>query len=329
MNKFQILTCSALLVGSLWGRTAADEIDFAKQIAPVLAENCLGCHGEERTKGRYRIDTRAAAFKGGSSGDTAIVPGNVDESELIRRITLPHDDDDLMPPEEGPLSDELIALLKEWVKQGAPWPDGEGVQVAVKAPAVGDAPSTAAGLPRRPVPPMPELPKQYQADPKEAQAIAALAAKGIEVRPIAQGVPWKEVNLRLKGAEVTDEVLQHLKDIPSLVEVRMGNTKVTDKGLAALAELPHLQVLGLELTGVTDDGLAHVAGLKNLVYLNLYGTSVSDKGVVGLRDLKHLRNLYLWQTKVTKEGVAGLVEALPGCEVNLGVEWSVAETKDE
>ena len=329
MKKIQVLACSALLAGSLGWRGAAADVDFLKDIAPVLAEHCLGCHGEERVKGRYRIDSKESAFKGGSSGDTAVLPGKPDESELIRRITLPKDDDDLMPPEEGPLPEELITLLKEWVAQGAKWPDGETVKVAVKAPVVGDSPTATGGLPRRPVPPMPELPGQYQAGPKEAQAIAALAAKGIEVRPIAQGVPWKEVNLRLKGSEVTDDVVNLLKDIPSLIEVRLGNTKVTDAGLASLSTLPHLQVLGLELTGVTDAGLAHVAKLKNLVYLNLYGTSVSDKGIGQLSGLAHLRNVYLWQTAVTQGGVEGLVAALPGCQVNLGVDWGVAETKSE
>lgn len=323
MKRIGLLTFSAFLAAGSVQIGLADEVDFKKDIAPLITENCLNCHGGEKTKGRYRVDTKESAFKGGSSGEVAIVPGKLDGSEFIRRITLPAGDDDLMPPEDGPLPEKSIALLKAWVEQGAKWPDSEVLKTvgAVEAEAAADS---VASVPVRPVPPLPQLPDAFDGGEKEALAIAALSKQGIDVRPVAQNTPWKEVNLRLKGAEVTDSVVAHLKDIPSLIEVRLGNTKVSDAGLETLTHLPHLQVLGLELTGVTDAGLAHVAKLSNLVYLNLYGTKVSDAGLVHLGGLKHLRNLYLWQSQVTKDGATSLGATLPGCDINLGAELAAA-----
>lgn len=308
---------------------AQDKPDFNKDIVPILRDSCVKCHGPEKQKGKLRLDTKADALKGGKSGKASWVPGKPDESELIRRVTLPKDNDDVMPPEGGPLPEASIKLLKAWVAAGAEWPDG----VTIGAPA--GAATAAPAVPARPRPPSPELPKDFKPGANEAAAIAAIAKSGVDVRPLAQNVPWKEANFRLQGTNVTDKTIEPLKDVTSLVELRLGTTKVTDAGLAVVKSLPHLQVLSLELTGVTDAGLANLKDAKDLTYLNLYGTPVTDASLDVLKDKKHLRSLYLWQTKVTEDGVKKLQEALPLLDINTG--WKLppatnaapAEKKEE
>jgi Leucine-rich repeat (LRR) protein len=63
-----------------------------------------------------------------------------------------------------------------------------------------------------------------------------------------------------------------------------------------------------------------LAALSELESLNLYGNEVTDALLAKLATLPKLKKLYLWQTKVTEEGVKKLKEALPECEVILGVE---------
>jgi hypothetical protein len=272
------------------------------------------------------LDSKDAAFKGGKSDKAAVVAGDPDKSEMIHRVFLAKDNDELMPPEGGPLAEPLRAKLKEWIKDGAKWPDGVVLAAAVAAP----VPSSAQpARPARPVPPLPQLPKEFQPASSEAAGITALSKAGVEARPIALGVPWKEANFRLKGPEVTDATLSPVSGINSLVELRLGNTKITDAGLKQLSGLTHLQTLGLELTGITDAGLEHIRGLQNLVYLNLYGTKVTDAGLAKLTGLTHLRNLYLWQTQVTPEGVKKLQAALPGVDINTGWVAPPVEKKDE
>lgn len=89
----------------------------------VLAHQCTKCHGQQKQKGGLRLDTKEAAIKGGEDGPV-IAPGKPDVSELIRRIRLGHGDDDVMPPEKGPMEAKDIATLVKWVAAGAPWPDG-------------------------------------------------------------------------------------------------------------------------------------------------------------------------------------------------------------
>jgi len=288
--------------------------DFQKEILPLIQSRCVECHGPDKQKGKLRLDTLEAALKGGKDGP-AIKAGDADGSPLIQRVSLPKDNDDRMPPEGEPLTAEQVQLFKDWIADGAKWPEG----VAVTS---GKATEAAAAPVRKgpPPPPLPELPKDFQPAAAEAAAMAAIAKSGVEVRPLAQNVPWREANFRLAGTNVTDATLAPLKDIASLVELNLGTTRVTDAGLAAIASLGYLQNLQAPLTSLTDAGLAHVKSLSNLVTLNLYGTQVTDDGLQQLTGLKHLRALYVWQTQVTPEGAAKLKETLPGLYVNTGAE---------
>lgn len=101
---------------------AEKPISFRSDVQPILALNCLRCHGpdEETQEGGLRFDLRDAAIQLLESGEHAIIPGKPEKSEMIARITT--DDDSLMmPPEETgqKLTAKDIAILKRWVKEGA------------------------------------------------------------------------------------------------------------------------------------------------------------------------------------------------------------------
>lgn len=104
------------------GYSQSAQVDFQRDIQPILSEHCMKCHGgdSETREGGLRLDVRDAALKGGESGESAIVPGKPDSSELIRRITS-QDADVMMPPptEKKPLNENQIGILTKWVSQGA------------------------------------------------------------------------------------------------------------------------------------------------------------------------------------------------------------------
>ena len=102
----------------------ADEptVDFRRDVLPILSENCFACHGfdEKARQASLRLDTRDGATGETDSGEHAIVPGEPDESELLRRVTS-EDADMVMPPVETEkrLSSEQIDILTRWITQGA------------------------------------------------------------------------------------------------------------------------------------------------------------------------------------------------------------------
>lgn len=93
---------------------------FETSVRPLLVKHCLDCHGAQKQESGLRLDSKAGWQKGGDNG-TAIVPGHPDKSLFIKAIR--YDDPNLqMPPDGKKLAAADIALLVEWVKQGAPDP---------------------------------------------------------------------------------------------------------------------------------------------------------------------------------------------------------------
>src|SRR4051812_9979653 len=92
---------------------------FEKHVRPLLAEQCVGCHGPEKQKGGLRLDSKAGWQTGGDSGP-AVVPGNPDASLLLKAVRGAAGVE-RMPP-KGKLPDAAIAALTKWVKDGAPDP---------------------------------------------------------------------------------------------------------------------------------------------------------------------------------------------------------------
>jgi hypothetical protein len=102
---------------------AGSPIDFDREIRPILSEYCYACHGPDQKarKADLRLDRKEDAFRD-RSGYAVIVPGRVDEGELIQRITS-QDSDLMMPPRKFKKrpSSKQIELLIRWIKDGAKW----------------------------------------------------------------------------------------------------------------------------------------------------------------------------------------------------------------
>ena len=116
------------------GADASQAEHFHDNVLPILRENCFRCHGE-KDKGGLKLDSRAAALKAGDSEIPAVVPGDLEASELIGRVR-----DGDMPPTDDGLPKQQIELLEQWVKVGAPWPAPPLAKSEVAlSPVVGDA----------------------------------------------------------------------------------------------------------------------------------------------------------------------------------------------
>ena len=97
----------------------AGDTVYSQLILPVFEAKCTGCHGTEKQKGKLALHTLEALMKGGEDGEV-VVAGKSAESALIKRIELPKDDEDHMPPaKKEQLTAKEVALLKWWVDAGA------------------------------------------------------------------------------------------------------------------------------------------------------------------------------------------------------------------
>ena len=100
-------------------------VDFVQEIAPIFANHCVKCHGPKKHKGDFRLDARHFVFDDRYADEQVIVPHDAQASELFWRISLPPNDEDVMPPEgKGePLLPAQRALIEQWITEGAVWID--------------------------------------------------------------------------------------------------------------------------------------------------------------------------------------------------------------
>lgn len=275
----------------------ADQIDFAKQIKPILERSCIKCHGEKKSEGNLKLHTQATALKGGDSGP-AVVPKDPDKSLIVERVSLPKDDLLHMPAEGDALSKAEIDLLRKWIQQGAAWP---------KDLALTPGSATPKEAPKGPGRPLNDA---------EKAAIAKIQELGGQVLELAQNDPRLVVNFHLADGKVTDDHLVPVEALNEWIyELNLRGTDITDAGLAHLKSQKALTRLHLEKTKVTDEGLKQLTGLTNLEYLNVYGTAVTDAAVDLLTSLSNLKKVYIWQSKVTVNGVRKLKASLPEAQV--------------
>ena len=284
-------------------------------VKPILQTKCQGCHNANKKKGGLRMDEINELMKGGKDGKV-LEPGNAAESEMIKRLLLPTDNDKHMPPKEKPQPTESqIALLHWWINNGVDFTRKvkefdqpvkiKPIFIALQQPAT-PVKKESDGLPVGTV---------EKADEK---IMAQLKALGIIILPVAQNSNYLMANF------VTDpivdkndlQLLKQLKD--QLVWLRIDNTNTGDDLAPGLAQLTTLTRLNVSNTLLTDKGLQELATLKNLQYLNLAGTKITATGLMQLKPLAKLKNLYLYRTNIKNADYFNLKKTFPSAIIDTG-----------
>ena len=116
-----IVLCVSAVVCQSSNAWSAETVEFNRDIRSILSNRCFNCHGPDSVtrEAGLRLDRRESATGEADSGERAIVPGDMEQSELLRRVVAT--DDTRMPPEGSgdPLSEQEIKLLSDWIQQGA------------------------------------------------------------------------------------------------------------------------------------------------------------------------------------------------------------------
>jgi len=308
--------------------TNIDEaVVFTDIIQPVLNGRCASCHNPSKNKGSLRLDTIEGIERGGESG-AVVEAGFSGTSELYRRLILPADDEYRMPPDgRRPLTDAQIALIGWWIDEGAHF-DAPVASLEVPDEIQTILTNLAEGGSTEP---RPTGIFALDVPPADQAAMEALQALGVSALPLAEEVPFLQVDFLNAPDSLLSEQLAALQPLAQHITwLNLANKPLSDDDANVLATLPHLTRLHLEKTNITDATLQQLTNATYLEYLNVYGTDVSDAGLTHLETLDNLASIYAWQTQVTKEGAASLQAVLPTVQVNLGIEAfnpaSTAET---
>jgi len=120
-SKWVIGAGIVFIIGMIAAWPSGEEsVDFSTEIKPILNKHCIACHGGVKKNGGFSLLFEEEAFAATESGKPAIIPGDAEHSEFIRRLSA-EDPEERMPYDAPPLSKKEIDLLTRWVEQGAKW----------------------------------------------------------------------------------------------------------------------------------------------------------------------------------------------------------------
>ena len=268
---------------------------YSDVIGPIFQSKCYSCHGSAKQKGKLRLDKPEFILKGGKDG-AVLVANKPDKSELIKRISLPREDEHHMAPKEKPqLTEQEISLLKWWVDNGADFNKKvKEIQQPEKIKSVLTALQNSSQV-RKINTDVPSIPVEKA----DESAIEKLKDFGIVTLPVAQN------NNYLSATLITDSNARDLAAIAllptvkkQLIWLKLSNAQINDSALSVIAQCTSLTRLQLDHTNVTDKELTNLKELKQLQSLNLVGTKITASGIIQLKELKNLQYLYLYQTNI-------------------------------
>ena len=107
----------------LWAAVPVAAVDFSHEVVPLLRVHCGECHTGNAQQGGFSMNTRTAMLAGGDSGTPGFVVGKPATSEIIARMSSA-DPEYRMPSKAPPLPPEVVAVLRQWIEEQAPWEDG-------------------------------------------------------------------------------------------------------------------------------------------------------------------------------------------------------------
>ena len=201
----------ALFLAGVAGAQERPAVDFWSDVEPLFRLRCYECHGPDERKGGLRLTNRTDAFTPGDYGIPVLSPGSAEHSLLFELVTS-DDPEERMPHDRPPLDDDEIDILRRWIDQGAPWPDGE-------------RPRHWAYVPPKPTPPPAVEDERWPRNEIDTFVLARLEAAGIEPSPPEEparllrrlaldltGLPPSPEQVLAFEAEPTDEAYEAFVD---------------------------------------------------------------------------------------------------------------------
>ena len=274
-------------------------------VQPVLNKRCVSCHNENKAKGELVLVDFDSFLKGGESG-SLINKNELDNNELLKRIRLPIDHKDHMPPEkEKQLTKAELTILKEWMGQTAldnlyfsdledTLPLYEIVQSKIE-----ESKTSTWDL-------LPEV---------SDNRIAELSSDYCTIQRIYNNTDALQV-LIFPHSTYSPELLQNLKPIAeNIIELDLSNLPLSANEIKTISFFSNIEILKMSGTSIGDDDFKGIGKLDKLRILKVYNTQLGDVAIDHLSALVGLSDLYIYNTRFTEEGISDLKSKNEGLNV--------------
>lgn len=291
-------------------KPVADMLVFDDMITPLLKRKCMSCHNENKSKGGLIMTTYNKLMKGGSGQQATVVPHASAESDLYRRVILPANDDDKMPPAGKPgLTPDEIKLLGWWIDQGA----SDTLRIghlsgdSVMGPMIEHYAN--------------ELRRQQQKEQRQLQALNELITSVSNNRCVIRRDPAEpdgiQVSMVFPLVHFDDNDLQTLEPaFEKITKVSLVGSDITDDSFYAISQMTSLRELYLQHTRVTGSDLPELTVLSDLKILDLSDTKITDANLLMVLQFPGLEELFVNNTAVSEDVVRAIMSYRPELKIH-------------
>ncbi|MHA8050934.1 c-type cytochrome domain-containing protein [Aquirufa sp. ROCK-SH2] len=290
-----------------------ESLVFHDLIQPILKKKCESCHNDQKTKGQLNMSSVEKMLKGGKHG-SLWKAGDVLQSLLTKRIELPLDAKEHMPPKgKEQLTPEEIILLRLWVKSGASlekkiqdYPSNLGFAKWISQNSTHQEEVDTKG-------------KIYDFSAASESEIADVNTPFCSVRPISSQSPALEAEFFV-AKKFDIKTLENLNKVAAqLVALNISKMPIKDADLKLIAQMTQLEKLNLNFTEITSKGLSNLEACQKLNSLSLAGTNIQYAELaLLLRKIPALKEVFIWNTDINTSQIQSLTKAFPTLKIEQG-----------
>lgn len=279
-------------------------------VLPILNDKCASCHNSNKAKGGLILTDYNSMLNGGESGP-GFIPDDPEAGELLRRIQLPADHEDHMPPEDkSQMLESEISLMKEWIAQGA----SNKLLLGELNPndRLFKITKTIISIPAKDnwnnLPTAPE------------STIFSLSSIYCTIKRISDGSNALSVSI-FPHQEYDPGLILILKTIKdNIVELDLSDLPLGEQEFEFISSCTNMEWLEIDGTPVGDAAIKNLETLKNLRVLKVHNTDISGVSIETLKSFQKLEKLFVWETGLSESALLELRESNPQLEVNAGIE---------
>ena len=284
---------------------------FKDVVSPILIDKCGNCHKASVKKGGLSLEDSSAIFKGGKNGKS-LVAGELDKSLLYQRLLLPMTDKKHMPLAEKPqLSPSELALIKHWIKIGAPFE-----QLLIARPLTDSFRLLSMSYLNNRL--SKSTRSNFDFDAPDLDQVAALNNNNRIVKPLGQGSPALAVSF-FGRANYSFEQLKALKPIAEqIIHLNLAKMPINNEQLAWISGLENLEELNLNFTDIDNHAIEQLRPLKKLQSISLVGTQAGYSGIELLAKMPSMQKIYVWNTLLTPAEIKRLQDKYHNIDLEQG-----------
>jgi hypothetical protein len=278
-------------------------------VGRILENKCVSCHNPNKTKGGLLMTSLDALLAGGEVGNT-IQPGNPEESEMIRRVHLPIEDEEHMPPEgKQALNKQEIEILERWIALGAS-DTLRLVHLQSSEPLKG----LVEGLMQT------DTREKWAKLPEVADStLQRLNTDYVTIKRIAGDANALSVNVYKSPRYIAKQVTGLNFVRQNIIQLDISGLPIGQDEMNFIGSCANLEWLELDQTPITDTEMEALNLLSKLKTLKIHSTAISDGSIAVFNKMDGLRELYLWNTKISDTGIKNLKSENPMLRIEGGI----------